>query len=74
MTAPLPTTCPRCDAELERGAVVGQMRSLSWLPEGRRVGWTTLRSEHLRLGSLLEPPQLPAARCRGCGLGLFDAT
>lgn len=69
---PLPTTCPRCNAELERGSIAGQGVYLNWIPEGDTVGWTTLRKEHLATGTLFRPPMLSAARCTSCGLGIFE--
>ncbi|MGY1849008.1 PF20097 family protein [Blastococcus sp. SYSU DS1021] len=68
---PLPATCPRCSSGLERGHIAGQSIYLNWIPEGESVGVTALGKEHLATGSLLRAPQLPAARCPSCGLGVF---
>lgn len=68
---PLPTTCPRCNAELERGSIVGQAVYLNWIPHGDSVGWITPGKEHLATGSISRPPMLAAARCASCGLGVF---
>lgn len=70
---PLPTTCPRCDAALARGHIAGQMVHLNWIAAGDSVGLTTLGKQHLATGSLFRPPMLSAARCRACGLGVFEA-
>lgn len=70
----LPETCSRCEAVLERGRVTGQMAYLNWVPEGESAGLTTLGNEHLATGSLVRPPQLPAARCPACGLGVFESS
>lgn len=70
---PLPSTCPRCEAALEQGYVTGQMMYLNWTPEGESVGVLTFGKEHLVVGSPFRPPMLPTARCRSCGLGVFEA-
>ena len=67
----LPTTCPRCNAELERGSITGQGVYINWIPQGDSVGWITLGKEHLATGSLSRPPTLSGARCTSCGLGIF---
>jgi hypothetical protein len=69
---PLPTTCLRCGAELQRGAIAGQLVYLNWIPEGESVGWTTMGKKHMATGALLRPPMLPAAVCTSCGLGVFE--
>lgn len=63
--------CPRCEAPLERGRIVGQMMFLNWIPEGESAGVITLGKEHLATGSFVHPPAISAARCRSCGLGVF---
>jgi hypothetical protein len=68
----LPDRCPRCDGVLERGRLSGQAVYLTWVPEGHSVGVLTIGKEHLATGSLFRPPMLAAARCRACGLGVFE--
>ena len=64
--------CPRCGADLEPGRIAGQMRYLMWLKGDEKVGATTWGTEHLATGTFTNGPALPAARCRSCGLGLFE--
>ena len=65
--------CPRCGGELELGRIAGQMRHLMWVKGDEKVGFTTWGTEHIATGTFSSPPTLPAARCRACGLGLFEA-
>jgi Domain of unknown function (DUF6487) len=66
------TICPRCGSELETGHINGQIMYLMWTRGDDTVGPSTLGEERLASGSIMKPPRLPAARCRACGLGLFE--
>jgi len=68
----LPTTCPRCGADLEIGSIAGQLVYLNWIPGGGSAGWSTLGKEQLAIGSLVRGPTLQAARCTSCRLGAFE--
>jgi hypothetical protein len=64
--------CPRCGSDLEAGRIAGQMRYLMWLKGNETVGLTTWGKEHLAKGTFTDTPSVTAARCRSCGLGLFE--
>jgi hypothetical protein len=69
----LPSTCPRCGDELEPGSITGQAAYLNWTPLGRAPGAFAVGKDHLAKGSARRPPMLPAARCKSCGLGVFES-
>lgn len=64
--------CPRCGGELALGRIAGQMRHLMWLKGDENAGFTTRGTEHIATGTFTKGPSLLAARCRSCGLGLFE--
>jgi hypothetical protein len=72
--ADLPASCPSCDGALERGCIVGRSVHLDWSPAGEEVTVATVAQEHLATGTVAHPPELAAARCTACGLGVFAAT
>ncbi len=67
---PLPSECPECHARLETGVLLGP-RGIYWAD---RAHWSILFTETVvSMWAWAKMPNVPAARCRSCGLGFFRA-
>ncbi len=65
---PVLSDCPRCHGRLETGVLLGP-RGIYW---SDRLHWSILFTETVvSMWASLKMPNVPAARCRTCGLGFF---
>lgn len=67
-SAPVLSECPQCHAPLEHGVLLGP-RGIYWAD---KVHWSILFTEPVvSMWAFSRMPNVPASRCRSCGLGFF---
>jgi hypothetical protein len=71
MSAPLPTSCPRCGKPMEVGFLYLDHHRTSWLRERPEHVWQGDFSDHLGPKTTAGLVNYPGFRCRDCQVILF---